>query len=78
MYFGALGKCPICGGGLECFDGRYMCLGHISAWSKCTFSTTNPERLKGKWKTPQKGFEVGLCPGSSVSLIFNGYASPVS
>lgn len=57
MYFGALGKCPICGGGLECFDGRYMCLGHISAWSKCTFSTTNPERLKGKWKTPQKGFE---------------------
>lgn len=52
MYFGALGKCPICEGRLEYFDAQYVCRGNISAWSKCTFSTTNPERLKGKWNIP--------------------------
>lgn len=54
MHFGALGKCPICGEGrLEYFDAQYVCRGNISPWSKCTFSTTNPERLKGKWNIPE-------------------------
>lgn len=53
MHFGALGKCPICEGRLEYFDAQYVCPGNISAWSKCTFSTTNPERLKGKWNIPE-------------------------
>lgn len=54
MLFGALGKCPLCGGGLEYSDGRYKCLDYLSAWSKCSFSTTNPERVKGKWKIPKE------------------------
>lgn len=53
MHFGALGKCPICEGRLEYFDAQYVCRGNISAWSRCTFSTTNPERLKGKWNIPE-------------------------
>lgn len=53
MLFGALGKCPICEGRLEYCDAHYVCRGNISAWSKCTFSRTNPERLKGKWNIPE-------------------------
>jgi hypothetical protein len=81
MLFGALGKCPLCGGGLEYSGGRYKCLGYLTAWSKCAFSTTNPERIKGKWKIPEETdnaylSEVGLFLGSYVS--FNRYASLVS
>eukprot|EP01018_Ginkgo_biloba_P000417 Gb_16606 [translate_table: standard] len=50
MIFGALGKCSMCGGELEYYGGRYRCRGYLSAWSKCSFSTTDPECLKGKWK----------------------------
>uniref|UniRef100_A0A3S6KHI0 Poly [ADP-ribose] polymerase n=1 Tax=Juniperus drupacea TaxID=103973 RepID=A0A3S6KHI0_9CONI len=54
MLFGALKKCPLCGGGLEYSGGCYRCTGFQSAWSKCTYSTTNPERQKGKWKIPKE------------------------
>ncbi|XP_057858020.2 poly [ADP-ribose] polymerase 1 [Cryptomeria japonica] len=54
MLFGALKECPICGGGLEYSGGQYRCRGFLSAWSKCTYSTTNPERQKGKWKIPKE------------------------
>ena len=53
MLFGALGKCPTCSGFLEYHDGQYRCTGNISEWSKCTYSTNSPERLKGKWKIPE-------------------------
>eukprot|EP01018_Ginkgo_biloba_P034176 Gb_33067 [translate_table: standard] len=61
MLFGALGKCPMCGGGLEYYGGRYRCQGYLSAWSKCSFSTTDPERLKGKWKIPEETDNEYLC-----------------
>lgn len=54
MLFGALGKCLLCEGALEYSGGQYKCLGYLSAWSKCSFSTTNPERIKGKWKIPEE------------------------
>ncbi|KAG8492561.1 hypothetical protein CXB51_009982 [Gossypium anomalum] len=52
MMFGALGKCPMCSGFLRFSGGKYRCHGYISAWSKCSYSTCEPERLKGKWKVP--------------------------
>ncbi|KAJ0967276.1 hypothetical protein J5N97_024193 [Dioscorea zingiberensis] len=52
MLFGALGSCPICSGPLCYSGGQYRCHGHVSAWSKCSYSTTEPVRLKEKWKIP--------------------------
>lgn len=53
MMFGALGHCPICSGFLRYSGGTYRCTGFLSAWSKCSYSTCEPERLKGKWKVPE-------------------------
>ncbi|XVF80933.1 hypothetical protein PTKIN_Ptkin15bG0115300 [Pterospermum kingtungense] len=54
MMFGALGKCPICSGFLCFSGGMYRCHGYLTAWSKCTYSTCEPERLKAKWKVPDE------------------------
>ncbi|KAK6937822.1 Poly(ADP-ribose) polymerase, catalytic domain [Dillenia turbinata] len=53
MLFGALGSCPLCAGCLCYSGGKYKCHGYLSAWSKCSYSTTKPEHLKGKWKIPE-------------------------
>ncbi|KAJ4822115.1 Poly [ADP-ribose] polymerase 1 [Turnera subulata] len=54
MMFGALGSCPICSGSLRFSGGAYRCQGYQSAWSKCSYTTCEPERLKGKWKIPEE------------------------
>ncbi|KAG1354900.1 putative Poly [ADP-ribose] polymerase [Cocos nucifera] len=54
MLFGALGKCPICSGSLHYSGGQYRCHGYVSAWSRCSYSTTDPLRLKEKWKIPEE------------------------
>ncbi|KGN57935.1 poly [ADP-ribose] polymerase 1 isoform X1 [Cucumis sativus] len=54
MMFGALAKCPICFGSLCYSRGMYRCHGYQSAWSKCSYSTCEPERLRGKWKVPEE------------------------
>ncbi|GLT33348.1 hypothetical protein SLA2020_079460 [Shorea laevis] len=54
MMFGALEKCPLCSGSIRYSGGSYRCHGYLSAWSKCSFSTHKPERLKGKWKVPDE------------------------
>lgn len=54
MLFGALTKCPLCGGYLRYSSGMYRCHGYLSEWSKCTYSTSDPERVKGKWKIPEE------------------------
>ncbi|XP_065860999.1 poly [ADP-ribose] polymerase 1 [Euphorbia lathyris] len=53
MLFGELGHCPICSGFLRYSGGTYRCNGFLSEWSKCSYSTHEPERLKGKWKIPE-------------------------
>ncbi|XP_050237867.1 poly [ADP-ribose] polymerase 1 [Mercurialis annua] len=53
MMFGALGLCSLCSGFLRYSGGTYKCTGFLSEWSKCSFSTREPERLKGKWKVPE-------------------------
>lgn len=52
MMFGPLGKCPLCSGFLRYSGGMYRCQGYLSAWSKCSYSTRELERLKRKWKIP--------------------------
>lgn len=52
MLFGALGPCPVCNSGLYYYNGQYQCSGNVSEWSKCTYSTTEPVRIKKKWKIP--------------------------
>ncbi|XWS46946.1 hypothetical protein CRYUN_Cryun14cG0111600 [Craigia yunnanensis] len=54
MMFGALGKCPMCSSFLRFSGGMYRCHGYLSAWSKCSYSTCEPKRLKGKWKVPDE------------------------
>ncbi|GMP99507.1 hypothetical protein CsSME_00046950 [Camellia sinensis var. sinensis] len=61
MLFGALGPCPLCSGSLRYSGGMYRCHGYLSAWSKCTYSTTEPERVKGKWKIPDETINDYLC-----------------
>ncbi|KZV34358.1 poly [Dorcoceras hygrometricum] len=54
MLFGALSKCPLCSGWLRYSLSMYRCCGYLSEWSKCSYSTTKPERAKGKWKIPEE------------------------
>jgi len=54
MMFGALKKCPMCSGHLYYYGGTYRCHGYLSEWSKCSFSTPQPERIRGKWKIPEE------------------------
>lgn len=54
MMFGVLGKCPMCSASLRYSGGLYRCPGYMSEWSKCSYSTHEPERLKGKWKVPDE------------------------
>lgn len=53
MLFGTLARCPLCSGCLCFTGGTYKCIGYLSAWSKCAYSTTEPERVKGKWDIPE-------------------------
>ncbi|PIN11116.1 NAD+ ADP-ribosyltransferase Parp [Handroanthus impetiginosus] len=53
MLFGALEKCPMCSGSLHYSSGMYRCSGYLSEWTKCSYSTTEPRRVKGKWKIPE-------------------------
>ncbi|OEL20577.1 Poly [ADP-ribose] polymerase 1 [Dichanthelium oligosanthes] len=52
MLFGALGPCPVCTNSLYYYNGQYQCGGNVSEWSKCTYSTTEPVRIKKKWQIP--------------------------
>lgn len=52
MLFGALGPCPVCSGSLYYYNGQYQCSGNVSEWSKCSYSTMDPVRIKKKWQIP--------------------------
>ncbi|KAK6164504.1 hypothetical protein DH2020_001368 [Rehmannia glutinosa] len=54
MFFGALAKCPMCSGWLRYSSGMYRCCGYLSEWTKCSYSTAEPQRIKGKWKIPEE------------------------
>lgn len=53
MLFGALKNCALCSGHLHYSGGTYKCRGFLTEWSKCAFSTSEPERVKGKWNIPE-------------------------
>ncbi|KAK4492261.1 hypothetical protein RD792_003064 [Penstemon davidsonii] len=59
MFYGPLGKCPICGGNLEVSDMNYSCKGAYSEWSSCTFSTKEPPRKDLKLPDSVKESAVG-------------------
>ncbi|XAR61125.1 NAD(+) ADP-ribosyltransferase [Bertholletia excelsa] len=61
MLFGALKPCPLCGGQLHYSGGMYKCHGYLSAWSKCSYATAEPEHIKGKWKIPAETSNSYLC-----------------
>ncbi|XP_038887409.1 poly [ADP-ribose] polymerase 1-like isoform X2 [Benincasa hispida] len=85
MMFGALAKCPICSGSLRYSGGMYLCHRYQSAWSKCSYFTREPERLKGKWKVPEETgnqylskwfkFQVGAKPIRLLPLPSTGSAN---
>ncbi|KAI3678826.1 hypothetical protein L6452_38129 [Arctium lappa] len=54
MLFGALESCPLCSGHLHYSGGTYKCKGFLTEWSKCAYSTSEPERVKGKWNIPEE------------------------
>ncbi|KAJ4968666.1 hypothetical protein NE237_015367 [Protea cynaroides] len=61
MMFGALDSCPICSGSLRYSGSEYRCHGYLSEWSKCSYSTAEPKRLKGMWKIPEGSDNQYLC-----------------
>ncbi|PWA56584.1 poly [Artemisia annua] len=52
LFYGALQKCPVCGGTLEYNGQSYNCTGSYSEWSTCTYSTREPPRLEEPIKFP--------------------------
>ncbi|KAI3982500.1 hypothetical protein MKX01_031239 [Papaver californicum] len=61
MLFGPLGSCPICCGSLRYSGAEYRCHGYVSSWTRCSYSTTEPIRLKGEWRIPQETSNEYLC-----------------
>lgn len=53
LVFGPLDKCPMCGGSLEYARTHYRCLGFISPWSKCNYTTTEAAWKGEPWKLPE-------------------------
>ncbi|KAA8544469.1 hypothetical protein F0562_022491 [Nyssa sinensis] len=61
MLFGALARCPHCHKSTLYFAGdTYRCFGE-EEWGKCSYSTKNAERVKGKWKIPEETTNQYLC-----------------
>ncbi|XP_054618362.1 poly [ADP-ribose] polymerase 1 [Dunckerocampus dactyliophorus] len=56
MAFGALEPCKECCGQLVFKGDAYYCTGDISAWTKCVYKTTKPERKD--WVMPKEFHEV--------------------
>lgn len=56
MVFGALKPCPQCGGQLQIRSHCYQCTGNISAWTKCTHTTDDPDR--GEWVIPEDLLDI--------------------
>lgn len=54
MLFGALESCKLCNGHLNYSGGTYKCRGFLTEWSKCANSTSEPDRVKGKWNIPEE------------------------
>ncbi|KAG7551517.1 PADR1 domain [Arabidopsis thaliana x Arabidopsis arenosa] len=53
LFYGALEKCPLCGGNLICDnEKRFICGGEISEWCSCVFSTKDPPRKEEPVKIP--------------------------
>ncbi|CAF1774026.1 unnamed protein product [Brassica napus] len=53
LFYGALDKCPLCGGNLICDnEKRFVCGGEISEWCSCVFSTKSPPRKEEPIKLP--------------------------
>ncbi|CAH8362692.1 unnamed protein product [Eruca vesicaria subsp. sativa] len=50
MMFGPLALCPVCSGHVSFSGGIYRCSGSILEWSRCSHTTSDPDRIKGKWK----------------------------
>ncbi|KAI7983448.1 Poly [ADP-ribose] polymerase 1 [Camellia lanceoleosa] len=69
MLFGALGHCQLCSGRLRYSGTMYRCHGYPSAWSKFSYSTTEPECVKGKWKIPEESSNDYLCKVKKSSRI---------
>ncbi|EOX94511.1 Poly(ADP-ribose) polymerase 2, putative isoform 2 [Theobroma cacao] len=44
----------MCSSRLQFSGGMYRCHGYLSAWSKCSYSSYEPEHVKGKWKVPNE------------------------
>lgn len=44
LAFGVPFQCPDCGGVLVFKISRYSCTGNVNGWSKCSYSTEQPER----------------------------------
>ncbi|XP_031254089.1 protein ADP-ribosyltransferase PARP3-like isoform X2 [Pistacia vera] len=52
LFYGSLGRCPICNSKLEFEGKRYTCKGMYSEWSTCTFRTKDPQRREEPVKIP--------------------------
>lgn len=52
MVYGPMEACPICGGSLELVGSSYSCMGFISEWSKCSFSTRDISRTNANLNIP--------------------------
>ncbi|GFS36539.1 poly(ADP-ribose) polymerase 2 [Actinidia rufa] len=39
----------------------YHCHGYLPSWNKCSYTTIEPKRVKGKWKIPKEVSKDYLC-----------------
>nr|DAD28810.1 TPA_asm: hypothetical protein HUJ06_030278 [Nelumbo nucifera] len=53
LFYGPLGRCPVCNGHMECTGGNYSCRGAYSEWSTCIYKTRDPTRKEEPIKLPE-------------------------
>lgn len=52
LFYGALEKCPLCSGQLDCIGSTYQCSGTYSEWTTCTYSTRESIRKEQAIRLP--------------------------
>uniref|UniRef100_A0ABM0LXA4 NAD(+) ADP-ribosyltransferase n=1 Tax=Saccoglossus kowalevskii TaxID=10224 RepID=A0ABM0LXA4_SACKO len=59
MVFGAMERCPDCNNGqLTVRNDAYHCTGHLTSWTKCTYTTKTPKRKP--WKISDSMKEINF------------------
>lgn len=61
LAFGRIGLCPVCKSDAVAHNSvEYVCYGHISQFTRCTFKGNHPEMQRFRFNLPKKGIPKAI------------------